>query len=213
MSQRFEQPLVSIDVVPLSLDQDDTLTVTLAKRLNEPYRDALALPGVLMGRERSIDAAHRALTTKAGIEPGDVTLRDVGVFDAPQRDPRGPTMAIAKAAIGSRAAMAGTGSAASVSDLPDLPFDHESIVGAAIQWLAHSVWTDREVARAILGEAFTTRTATALQRQLEQATTGEVRAAASNMKRRLIALRWCRETGETAAPRGRGRPSSVWEWA
>ncbi|MGY5766425.1 hypothetical protein ACXET9_14640 [Brachybacterium sp. DNPG3] len=121
---RFEQPLVSVDVVPLWISADGALHITLGRRLNAPARGELALPGVLMGRERSVDAAGRALRGKVGIDPSALVLRDIGVFDAPTRDPRGPTMAIAKAGIGPASALAARpsadgGSAADAGTAPD----------------------------------------------------------------------------------------------
>ena len=214
-SVAFEQPLVSVDVIPLWITADGSLRVTLGRRRNAPYQGELALPGVLMGRERSAEAAHRALRTKIGVVPEHVVLRDAGVFDAPARAPRGPTMAVAKLAVGPESVLRGgeRAEAASPGDLPDLPFDHQSIVAAARQVLAAHLWTDRDVARAVLGEEFTTRTATALQRELEVADGSAARADASNMKRRLLALGWVTATDRVALPEGAtGRPSTVWEW-
>lgn len=213
--QTYEQPLVSVDVVPLWATADGTLHITLGRRLHEPYLGEPALPGVLMGRERSVEAAGRALRSKIGVEPGAVTLRDIGVFDSPRRDPRGPTMAVAKAGIGRPRDLAGSEHAVAVAleDLPTLPFDHDVIIASAVQALASLLWTDREVCAALLGPEFTTRAATAVQRQLEQATEADVKADASNMKRRLTALRWVEPTDRTALPEGAtGRPSTVWEW-
>lgn len=243
--QRYEQPLVSVDVVPLWAAADGTLHVTLGRRLNEPFRGELALPGVLMGRERSVEAAARALRTKVGVEPGAVVLRDIGVFDSRERDPRGPTMAVAKAGFGLQRDLSGGRSAADeldgrdrpgaehsgaelsnaelsgvehaeavpVADLPSLPFDHETIIKAACRALARLLWTDREVCAALLGPAFTTRTATAVQRQLEVVAGQEARADASNMKRRLQVLGWVTPTERTELPEGAtGRPSTVWNW-
>lgn len=240
--QSYEQPLVSVDVVPLWAAADGTLHVTLGRRLNEPYRGELALPGVLMGRERSVEAASRALRTKVGVDPETVLLRDIGVFDSRQRDPRGATMAVAKVGYGLQRDLsgvafagdalrapesapvglaptepAGAGSeraeAVPVADLPWLPFDHTAIIEAACRALARSLWIDREVCAALLGLEFTTRTATAVQRQLELVEGQEVRADASNMKRRLLALGWVAPTERTELPEGAtGRPSTVWTW-
>lgn len=214
-SSPYEQPLVSVDVVPLWATADGTLHVTLGRRLNAPHLGELALPGVLMGRERSLDAAGRALSTKVEVDPEQVVLRDAGVFDSPQRDPRGPTMAIAKIGVGAQGDLAGGehAEAASLAGLPPLPFDHATIIEAATRSLAGLVWTDREVCEALLGPDFTTRAATAVQRQLENATGQAAKADASNMKRRLLALGWVAPTQRTALPEGgTGRPSTVWEW-
>ncbi|WP_114854382.1 NUDIX hydrolase [Brachybacterium sp. YJGR34] len=213
-AESFEQPLVSVDVVPLHLGADGTLRVTLGPRQFAPHLGEPALPGVLMGRERSVEAAARALRTKTGIE-AEVLLRDVGVFDSPARDPRGPTMAVTKLALGPARDLAPgpPALAVPVAALGPLPFDHAAMIAAAVRSLAAQIWQDREMARALLGAEFTTRTATALQRELEQAAGQAVRADASNMKRRLLATGWVRPTDRVALPEGAtGRPSTVWEW-
>lgn len=220
IDQSYEQPLVSVDVVPLWAAADGALHVTLGRRLNEPFRGELALPGVLMGRERSVEAAARALRTKVGVEPGAVVLRDIGVFDSRERDPRGPTMAVAKAGFGLQRDLSGgalegaeRAEAVPVAELPPLPFDHEAIIKEACRAMARSLWTDREVCVALLGPEFTTRTATAVQRQLEVIAGQEARADASNMKRRLQVLGWVTPTERTELPEGAtGRPSTVWNW-
>lgn len=209
-----EQPLVSVDVIPLHLTPDGALQVTLAPRQFEPHLGELALPGVLMGRERSVDAAERALLTKAGIST-TVLLRDVGVFDSPARDPRGPTMAVAKVALGPARDLApgGTATPVPVAGVGDLPFDHAAMIDAAVRVLSAQLWTDREVARAVLGASFTTRLATGLQRELERLTGQPERANPSNMRRRLVATGWVDPTEKVELPEhGTGRPSTVWEW-
>lgn len=208
----YEQPLVSIDVVPVTY-ADEELRICLAPRINPPHLGELALPGVLLGRERSVDAAQRALRVKARVEDTrGIYFRDIGVFDDPGRDPRGPTMAVAKLAILSPDVEAGV--RVPVTAIPALPFDHRSIIDAAVYALQGWMWRDRTVTRALHGESFSARDAARVERALATATGGsgaEVNVA--NLKRRLLATGWVRQTDRlSAAPAHGGRPSYLWEW-
>lgn len=210
--QTFAQPLVSIDVVPVWVE-DGQAQFGLGVRKYEPFKGVLALPGVLMGHERSGEAAARALSTKVGIEPsGVLAVRDVGVFDSAERDPRGPTMSIAKVAV-----LATTAAAAAVeqgtmtahllaeAQVDSLPFDHARIAVEARKTLAAALWSDPAVLRALLGDGFSTSEAVALESGL----TGGG-ADLSNMRRRLAAV-----PGLLSGPgvRGKtGRPSTSWLW-
>lgn len=220
MKQEFSQPLVSVDVVPAWTEEGRVL-FGLGTRQYEPFKGALALPGVLIGHERSQEAAMRALKIKVGIESPRV-LRNIGVFDSLERDPRGPTLSIAKVAIldPTEAASARDKNMMDPSFLWEatadslepreatLPFDHDGIVHQARQYLSGALWDDPALARALLGERFTTREATGIYRDL----TGDVAAHPSNVRRRLVALDGL-ESGEDVVSDGRGRPSATWHWA
>lgn len=217
--QESSQPLISVDVVPIWTD-NTRLKFGLGTRQYEPFKGALALPGVLMGHERSLEAALRALTSKVGI--GSPTLlRDIGVFDSTERDPRGPTLSIAKIAVldpthAAQACQAGTMHAMLLREITQkslepreavLPFDHESIVSQAHERLSETLWGDPALAKAILGESFTTREATSILRDL----TGDTTMHPSNVRRRLSALDGL-EMSEDVVSDGRGRPSNAWHW-
>lgn len=219
-TEEFSQPLISVDVVPIWTDNGH-LKIGLGTRQFEPFKGALALPGVLMGHERSLDAALRALKTKVGINTPTL-LRDIGVFDSAERDPRGPTLSIAKIAVldpthATTACEEGTMTAWSLKDATQetlepqeatLPFDHNSIVSQAREHLSETLWGDPALARAVLGESFTTREATSILRDL----TGEAAMHPSNVRRRLTALDGL-EMGEDVVSDGRGRPSNAWHWS
>lgn len=216
--QDFSQPLVSVDVVPVWAE-DGRVMLGLGARQFEPYKGVLALPGVLMGRERSLEAALRALKSKVGIEHPRF-LRDIGVFDAAERDPRGPTLSIAKVAVLDPAEVESARRAGTLSGVPlrevapdslkprkdPLPFDHDSIARQARQYLAEALWTDETLTLSLMGERFTTREATAVDRDL----TGNSSRHPSNVRRRLTTL-GLKDSGEVASE-GMGRPSTVWVW-
>ncbi len=91
-----DQPLIAIDVVPMSFTAGDGLLVATARRPYDPYAGQEALPGVLLdGAELLADGARRALGTKTGIDAAAVRhLAQIGAFDGPERDPRSTAISI-----------------------------------------------------------------------------------------------------------------------
>ncbi|KQO98154.1 NUDIX hydrolase [Leifsonia sp. Leaf264] len=156
------QPLISIDVVPVRFNRDTRqVEVILGRRAFEPALGQNALPGVLLdSNERLDEAVYRALRDKVGITAGAVlTIGDVGVFDNPDRDPRGPTLSITRYAIISPDfTLPDTVTVAAVPllDATGLPFDHDSIVRQAAQVIHDKLWSDRVLTVTLLGQEFTT---------------------------------------------------------
>ena len=120
--------------------------VLLIQRGWPPHKGQLAFPGghVDVG-ERSRDAASRELFEETGVRvaPGALTL--VGIYDAPDRDPRGRYISAAYLAVvpAGTTAIAGD-DAAAVRWVPidspgeDLAFDHATILADARRQLASS---------------------------------------------------------------------------
>lgn len=212
----YEQPLISVDVVPLQLDrQTGCVTVVLGERIFEPFLGQLALPGVLLQHELAREAATRALREKTGIDVEAVTIADTGVFDNPDRDPRGPTLSIAHLAVLDPSTVAGgRGRVVPLTEAAGLPFDHDSIVKAAAKTLLDSLWQDAALTRQLLGATFSSRDAGNAQRSLEDVVHGEpVTRDAANLGRKLANSDWVARTEDTGAisPAG-GRPPAMWRW-
>ncbi len=133
-----DQPLIAIDVVPVSFTDGDGLRVATARRPYAPYAGREALPGVLLdAAERLADGARRALRTKTGIEAAAVRhLAQVGAFDGPSRDPRETAISIAFTAVVTPGVDAGLAVWRPVDGGDQgLPFDHDTIVRAAVDQL------------------------------------------------------------------------------
>jgi 8-oxo-dGTP diphosphatase len=115
--------------------------VLLVERGDEPHKGALALPGGRVNRgETSRQAAARELFEETGIRVDPASLRQLGAWDAPDRDPRGRYVTVAYVAELPEPVepTAGDDAAAArwwpINGLPHnlLAFDHAEILHAAL---------------------------------------------------------------------------------
>ncbi|UCM91841.1 NUDIX hydrolase [Streptomyces marincola] len=111
--------------------------VLLIERGWAPFEGRWALPGGHVDAgETSREAAARELVEETGIRVAADALRQVGVFDAPHRDPRGRYVTVAYTATLPAPAqpLAGDDARAarwwSLSQLPTLAFDHDHILNS-----------------------------------------------------------------------------------
>lgn len=180
----------------------------VAARAQEPFRDQLALPGVLLGHgERLHDAALRALTGKLWVPPEAVSgIGQLVTFDRPNRDPRGPTLSIAMWAGVTQPSDAAVWT--TLDQLPSLAFDHQRIIEDCRSLLAGALWRDPVLSRALTGQRFPTADA------LDITTSLAGRAPdRGNLNRTLRAIPGLQRTEERMAARSTGRPAAVWEWS
>ncbi|MBF4603643.1 NUDIX hydrolase [Curtobacterium sp. VKM Ac-2884] len=205
-----DQPLIAIDVVPVSFVTTEGLRVATARRAYAPYVGQEALPGVLLdGTEILADGARRALRSKVGVGSTAVRhLAQVGAFDGPDRDPRDSAISIAFLAVIDPAAHADA-TWHDVGTLPlGLPFDHDRIVASALERARVLLWSDLPFTRALLGDPFTTADAARLRIALTGTTPDP-----GNLNRTLrtnTALARV-DLPASAGPRG-GRPPAAWTW-
>jgi len=204
---QIRSSLVSVDVLALRFSRAARqLELGVAARAREPFRDQLALPGVLLGDgERLREAAVRALTGKLGVS--EIDIRGVGqvvTFDEPNRDPRGPTLSVAMWAT-----VHGAGAATWVGldQLPALAFDHNRIAADCRTILATALWRDPLFSRGLTGERFPTADAVDITSSLTGSPPDR-----GNLNRTLRSLPGLHRTEERVAARATGRPAAVWEW-
>lgn len=140
MAGSVARPVVAVDVVVLGV-WAGMVSVLLAPRAEEPFRGVPALPGVAVGGdELLLEAARRALVTKAGLTTAAVKglhLEQLATFDGLYRDPRGRTISVAHLGL-CRQPTATVGEppahwlALDAAVAGRLPFDHATIVGTAL---------------------------------------------------------------------------------
>ena len=86
--KKYHYPSIAVDII---LERDDHILVVLRKK--DPFKGSLAIPGGFMNEgERVEDAATREMLeeTNLNIEP----IAILGVYSAPNRDPRGHVVSI-----------------------------------------------------------------------------------------------------------------------
>ena len=138
----FPRAALTADQVIFTI-KSGQLCVLLIRRGEEPYAGRWALPGGYLNPDETIEeAALRELREETGIAlPDTGTL--VGVFSAPGRDPRGWVVSAAFACLVEPEILAGViaGDDADavalfgLDALPELAFDHDQIIVAALDAL------------------------------------------------------------------------------
>jgi len=163
MSRARQTVTLTADLIILTI-RDGVLSVLLVERKNEPFQGRLALPGgFLRGDESLEETAARELAEETGLDAGTLLLRQVGVYSAPDRDPRRPRvvtcayLAIAPdlpvPVAGSDARAARWVPVARATD-PKLAFDHDRILADAVD-LARTLLQFSTIATAFCGPEFT----------------------------------------------------------
>ncbi len=132
----YFRPMVSADVVVLKKNSKQ-VSVLLIKRLNPPYKDLWALPGGFLEKDETLlDCAKRELKEETNIS--GIDLEQLYAFGDPGRDPRGHCVTIVY--IGwvhnlQHQPKAGDDAKEvlwfSLSDLPELAFDHNKVIEMA----------------------------------------------------------------------------------
>ena len=128
--------MLTVDVAVLT--RAPVPSLLLVQRKYPPFTGEWALPGGFVEEgEQVVDAAPRELAEETGLRPG--SLRLLGVYDTPGRDPRGWTVSIVYlAAVQTEVAVRGADDARDArwfqaNALPKLAFDHALIVDDALR--------------------------------------------------------------------------------
>ncbi len=153
---------ITADTVALAA-HEGVLEVLLIKRKNDPYRQFWALPGgFLDASDRTLDeAARRELAEETNIR--QAYLEQLYTFGDRGRDPRGRVVTVAYLAlvrqeeVELKASSDASGVAWwPVGDLPDLAFDHGTIISYARQRLKYKIEYSPS-AFSLLSDKFTLR--------------------------------------------------------
>ncbi len=139
---KLVSPLVYVDSVVFQLIGDE-LSVLLIKRANEPFKGVWALPGAHNPTgETTNQAMARALQTKAGFSAKKLEfVEQLYTFDNVERDPRGHAVSITYLGLSRNLIPKASKSTENpqffpVNDLPQLAYDHNSIIEYARERLS-----------------------------------------------------------------------------
>ena len=115
--------------------ENEAQEILLIKRSNEPFKGKWALPGGFVETDEEVaTAAARELKEETGLDFRAEALHFIDYFDAPDRDPRGRVVSFAFGVkLVKDQAVQGNDDASEASwfpwtELPELGFDHQSIV-------------------------------------------------------------------------------------
>jgi ADP-ribose pyrophosphatase YjhB (NUDIX family) len=136
----YPHPAVTVDGVVFGYDDAD-LKVLLIQRDAAPYKLKWAIPGGFVGIDEGLEeAARRELEEETGITR--LYLEQLYTFGEPKRDPRERIISVAYYALVKLAdhAVRAASDARNVAwfpvaDIPQLAFDHEEILEAALRRL------------------------------------------------------------------------------
>jgi 8-oxo-dGTP diphosphatase len=122
---------VAVDTVVIANNQK----VLLIKRKNPPFQGKWALPGGFVEQDEDLpESAMRELEEETGVRAVINDLSFVGVYGAPNRDPRFRTVSIVyRLEIPETVEVKGGDDAAEAAwfdldDLPELAFDHAEVI-------------------------------------------------------------------------------------
>lgn len=149
----------SIDCVIFGFD-GEKLKILLIERDEEPFKDFIAIPGDLVRPDEDLEpAANSVLKSLTGV--GDIYMEQLYTFGKVNRHPLGRIITVAYYALVNiedidpePSSFARKIEWFTLSDIPELAFDHNLIVGKAIQHLQWKVRT-QPIGFELLPEKFT----------------------------------------------------------
>lgn len=152
--------LVAVDCVLFGFERE-SLKVLLTRRIREPYQGKWSLIGGFLKKNETLhEAASRILYSHSGVK--DIFMEQLYGFSDMKRDPMEGAISIAYSALinfeGQEKVSTQENHAEwfSLSEIPDLIFDHNKILDKAIQRLQRRVKT-KPVAFELLPKKFTFR--------------------------------------------------------
>ena len=131
----FPRPSVTVDIIIFRIYENEP-EVLLIRRTNEPFKGKWALPGGFVDEDEPLEnAAVRELKEETGLN--GILLTQMHTFGNPGRDPRGHTVSVVYVGylpLGSKTKAGDDASEAEwfmVNELPELAFDHDSVIDMA----------------------------------------------------------------------------------
>ena len=162
-SSKYEKMSVAVDLLVFTVD-DGKLKILLIERSEDPFKNALALPGVFVGVNETLDdAAQRGIKEETGLK--NIYFEQLYTFGEVKRDPRMRIISVSYMALvpiekldfvaGERTVNAGLYDVEELlSSKKKMAFDHKEILKYARWRLANKVeYTD--IAFHLVREEFT----------------------------------------------------------
>ncbi len=208
MKETLQRPILTVDIVPLTL-RDDRLCVLLGTREKAPFAGEPALIGGYVHVDEDAhlgETARRILASKAGLT--DLYVEQLSTFSGPKRDPRGWSASVAYFSLSPLETLAPALEREDISLTPveeaeGMPFDHDTILAAAVERLrAKGAYSD--LPARFLPEEFTLTELHAVY----EAALGET-LNIDAFRRKALERDFFEETGNKRRMPGANRPSSL----
>lgn len=207
-TSEYIPPTLTVDAVIFQIN-GAKLEVLLMQRPNEPFKGAWALPGGYNAQgETTTEALRRIVEYKTGVDVVDDLkyIEQLYTFDTVDRDPRGHAVSVTYMGCG-RDIEPGQPNAQffAVDSLPELAYDHASIVAYAHERLTAKL-TYTNAVSAFLPSKFTL---SQLQKAYEAVFGHELDKR--NFRKKFLSLNLIHETNETWRD-GAHRPAKLYKF-
>lgn len=187
VDKKYKFAVIAVDPIILSLINNQ-LHVLLIKMKKDPYKDAWAAPGGLVGGNESLDeAAWRLTQEKTGIK--DPHFEQLYTFGEVERDPFGRVVSVAYLALvnADKVKVQTTKEYSDikwfpVKKLPSLAYDHREMIQIAVEKLQERM-LESSIVTSLLPEEFTL---TALQLVYEMIL--EKKLDKRNFRKKILSL-------------------------
>jgi 8-oxo-dGTP diphosphatase len=205
---QYETPLVTVDIVLFTADADQ-LQVLLIQRKSQPFQHMWAIPGGFIRTGETLEeAAKRRLLEETNIK--GIYLEQLSAFGTPERDPRARVITVAYYALigADRLKLEASANAEdvrwfSITQLPELAFDHRNIVQRAWERMKTRL-KDSNISFQLLPERFTL---TELQRVYELIL--DRKLDKRNFRKKMLSLDILAQTDQTKME-GYHRPAQLY---
>ncbi len=210
----FDQHIkVAVDAVVFGYSKQEGVSVLLIQRKYPPFQNSWAIPGGFVLEHESLEeAVRRELQEETGISVN--YLEQLYTFGNPDRDPRQRIVSIAYFALVKSAQFqqlkASTDAEHAqwfgINELPPLAFDHQDILGVAIERIRAKI-RYQPIGFELLDKIFPFSDlehlyVSLLGREIDR----------RNFSRKMLALGILDETKEYAKSEGKGRPSKLFRF-
>jgi len=213
MSASGSEIKIAVDAIVFGYSKNEGVSILLIQRKYPPFKNAWAIPGGFVLADESLEeAVRRELREETGIEVN--YLEQLYTFGDPNRDPRKRVISVAYFALVKSAKFqqlkastdAENAQWFNFKELPDLAFDHKTILNMAIERVRTKIryqpigfeLLDRKFPFADLEKLYITL----LDRDIDR----------RNFYKKMMALNILDETDEYAKSEGKGRPSKMYKF-
>ena len=163
-SSMFEKPSVAVDVLIFTIE-NDTLKLVMVEREEFPYKGCLALPGVFVGIDESLeDAVKRGVKAETGLK--DIYFEQLYTWGEVKRDPRMRIISVSYMALVSIDQLCAKSANGNIREYlypveelmsadKELAFDHKEIISYARNRIKNKAAVYSDIAFNFLPEKFT----------------------------------------------------------